>query len=1068
MDPAKPSSSLKALNSGSGHEVLMDELRDPLDPDRPKDAESRETDAVDGTTAAETNQNHRGSVDRLKFQTLGYQRRTKQKVVTDFASVSKGSSGGTKPRAALRQVLFSQGANEKPSEDRGQLDVLKQELEAFAVPVSLRWTWQEENQGTSLEKNWTELVRSHATMSRMQRHQQEALWELIHTELSYINKLIIIRDLVIAALENLQLKGFLLEVTPQLLFSNLPSIIRAHQLFWQQIIFPMLQEVRRSGEPFDPLRLEAGCLQFHERFSCYQLYCWEEENNLEFSRRQTESNAHFLTYVQWVETHPQCERMRLGDMQAKPHQRITKYPLLLKAVLKNSQDPHIQDSVGGMLTSVNSFLESINDYLRLKDEELALSISAQRVEGYEVEGISEEIDKHVRELCRFDLTCPIRGTGPDVVRKLLLEENLKVRGRKDSKVEVVALLFSDVLLLTKVQKKGERLKMVRPPVALDRTNCIALKDGYSFVLVEVGELQSAMNVLILVSSTSDSCSTWVSTIHQAKVTLRNLRQKENNRLENLKIHQPESKPVADLKIDDMETEGEEEPVRHPSGTFVKKVTDEELITPSINGSIEAEPPDEVPSKDTGPPFWRSQYSNSLRKTPQYRISGRQAAFRPYEWIEMGVRQELWNQQADEGKVVESQITNQPNVTWNYRVRSAPNLNHFTHRTTGHPVQYNTTGTYQLMVGALPDVDYPTDENTLQFHHQPAASRETNPGSSSRRSSDPVPGNQDSRRNSTCSQSGDVEIPPDPWSFSKNLRSPGLRRRRPVNTSHGPSAQTSNRSVQRQTWTSSNSYPSSNSDSDSNLSMKRNSLPSSSSETHRVLKLGSLKPNQGMFWNMTDRTSADLHINSEPELPDLKHQTKRPKMKTQRSASIPNIIIERGLRQPSGSLFAPQHPEETPSTPGYDRSKQPSPLEGLLERARDRDRGAIRRDRNVKMAYPRSRYPPPSPSFSTTPSPPPSEGDRDTEWEEVELQRHRPLTVSKGWKEQLVDGDEDDKRNSVVFAAGTSVDWPGWSFDDDEVMAYLRHGGEGLMEGINRSLGLWRLEEPSEDGECCQV
>lgn len=54
------------------------------------------------------------------------------------------------------------------------------------------------------------------------------------------------------------------------------------------------------------------------------------------------------------------------------------------------------------LSSINSFLESINDYLRLKDEELALSISAQRVERYEVEGINEEIDK-VRK-CLLD--CP--------------------------------------------------------------------------------------------------------------------------------------------------------------------------------------------------------------------------------------------------------------------------------------------------------------------------------------------------------------------------------------------------------------------------------------------------------------------------------------------------------------------------------------------------------------------------------------------------------------------------------------------------------------------------------------
>lgn len=32
------------------------------------------------------------------------------------------------------------------------------------------------------------------TMTKMQRHQQEALWELISTELIYINKLKIIKD----------------------------------------------------------------------------------------------------------------------------------------------------------------------------------------------------------------------------------------------------------------------------------------------------------------------------------------------------------------------------------------------------------------------------------------------------------------------------------------------------------------------------------------------------------------------------------------------------------------------------------------------------------------------------------------------------------------------------------------------------------------------------------------------------------------------------------------------------------------------------------------------------------
>lgn len=53
--------------------------------------------------------------------------------------------------------------------------------------------------------------------------------------------------------------------------------------------------------------------------------------------------------AQWVETHPQCDRMRLGDMQAKPHQRITKYPLLLKAVLKTTQNSQVQYALRGMV-----------------------------------------------------------------------------------------------------------------------------------------------------------------------------------------------------------------------------------------------------------------------------------------------------------------------------------------------------------------------------------------------------------------------------------------------------------------------------------------------------------------------------------------------------------------------------------------------------------------------------------------------------------------------------------------------------------------------------------------------
>lgn len=46
------------------------------------------------------------------------------------------------------------------------------------------------------------------TMSKIQRHQQEALWEFVHTELTYINKLIIIKDVRCHSLPALIIKTF--------------------------------------------------------------------------------------------------------------------------------------------------------------------------------------------------------------------------------------------------------------------------------------------------------------------------------------------------------------------------------------------------------------------------------------------------------------------------------------------------------------------------------------------------------------------------------------------------------------------------------------------------------------------------------------------------------------------------------------------------------------------------------------------------------------------------------------------------------------------------------------------
>lgn len=286
-------------------------------------------------------------------------------------------------------------------------------------------------------------------------------------------------------------------------------------------------------------------------------------------------------------------------------------------------------------------------------------------------------------------------------------------------------------------------------------------------------------------------------------------------------------------------ETEEQPLTQSGEeTFVDEFTKEFIIPQSINGTIasnEAEEPNPpVDATNTAVVPFRNSYSNDNdRKLVRKSFAGRRQAIRGYEWIEMGVRRQQIGIHTEEE--AETLRIKERYGTWSHR-QSAPNLDHLPRSTASDPSRYNTTGPHVFLLGVYPDVDYPIDEDSSsQPANQPTISRE-----GPERGSDSQSLNQDTRRNSIYSQSGDMVTSQEAWGFSKNLRSPGLRRRRPVSTNQGPGT--------RHFFQSSGQGSSpSNSGSDDNTNIKRNSLPSGqSSDSHRVLKLGSLKPNQGCF------------------------------------------------------------------------------------------------------------------------------------------------------------------------------------------------------------------------------
>ncbi|KAI7794463.1 putative pleckstrin homology domain-containing family G member 5-like [Triplophysa rosa] len=440
-----------------------------------------------------------------------------------------------KNRATSRISVFF-GAGSGKEVDR--MELLHTKLQAytkFGLPKSQlafhKDSWEEgEKPDLTLEDSWRQLLENTESLGQRQFQQQEAIWELIQTEATYIKKLRVITDRFQCVLLNLQDNSLLGEVEPARLFSNIYDIVRLHSALWVQVVFPALEKARRTQSLIDPTDLERGFCEFTSRFQPYIRYCMEEESCMEYNSMLLRENELFKIYITWAETDKQCNRLKLADMLAKPHQRLTKYPLLLKTILKKTDEQTIKDALNRMVSCVESFINGVDSQMRQRQEQQKLAAISARVEAYEaVEGASEEVERALKEFNRFDLTAPMIGTSPEETRQLHLEGALRMKDGKDSRMDVNCFLFTDLLLITKPSKRLDKVKVIRQPLLLRHIVCKELKDTGSFVLIYLNEFKTAVAAYSFQANSATQGRSWIDAICKVQKQLQRLRSEEEKR-----------------------------------------------------------------------------------------------------------------------------------------------------------------------------------------------------------------------------------------------------------------------------------------------------------------------------------------------------------------------------------------------------------------------------------------------------------------------------------------------------------------------------------------------------------
>ncbi|XP_014280646.1 pleckstrin homology domain-containing family G member 5 isoform X3 [Halyomorpha halys] len=351
-----------------------------------------------------------------------------------------------------------------------------------------------------LEDDWKEIVSKKRVVSDIECQQQAAIWELVQTEVAYIHTLKLVTDLFLACLISLQKVNLLLDIEKSRLFSNIEEISSCNFTLWSKYLLPMLACARENATLLDPNIMLEAFLKCEELFGPYVVYCSEQSECQKYCREKTASNELFTAYLAWCETQKDCHRLRLLEILVKPMQRLTKYSLLLKAILKHTTLLKQKENLELMIERIDSFVNNVNTTLKQKEDIESLRSIIARIESYDVvETKDEDLEKLIKPHNELDLQKPMPGCNPLHKRQLIAEADLKLKDHNNSKVEVHCIILTDILLLCKLTR-GSHLKIIRPPYQVHRLLVEELaRDTPTLAVVHLSEYSTPMAAFLLTS-----------------------------------------------------------------------------------------------------------------------------------------------------------------------------------------------------------------------------------------------------------------------------------------------------------------------------------------------------------------------------------------------------------------------------------------------------------------------------------------------------------------------------------------------------------------------------------------
>lgn len=270
--------------------------------------------------------------------------------------------------------------------------------------------------------------KTHSVIFREKCHKTRPsiLKEILDTETAYVESLTTIVDLFLQPLETSQL---LKEAEMKGIFANIREIRQA-QASW-------LSELsgRYANRDFSELyEVAVGdlFLQLGSLLPMYSSYASNQPTQNSLIHELLSSNKQFAAFLLATAEEDRCRGLTFNAFLIQPVQRLCRYPLLLGELIKNTPRGHPDsEQLATVLASVEAMVLGVNEEKRQVDTQIKIA-ALEKALGTQLG----------------------QGTNRLFIREARLKLLLKGVARHHQFV-----LFSDILLIIKVSRKGQKQRL---------------------------------------------------------------------------------------------------------------------------------------------------------------------------------------------------------------------------------------------------------------------------------------------------------------------------------------------------------------------------------------------------------------------------------------------------------------------------------------------------------------------------------------------------------------------------------------------------------------------------------